>query len=210
MKDAKVNEIITQISTMLDVIKVMTNDTDIVAMQNQFYHLENQISYLKTVISTKKCCNSDFISWADISDDDVKKLNILNKICHKIQSELLDMYKASSVEVMSWLEKPSKASFRDYELPINITCYIGKGDQEWDDDADNILVSFNDTITIYELLKNVNDLSIAIPIAKPHSCIFHALYDHTCPRLSWKDMLRIKTIWAEIYTWKQCKFEISY
>jgi len=200
MKDSKVNEIITQISTMLDVIKVMTNDTDIVAMQNQFYNLENQISHLKTVTSTRKCCNSDFLSWADMSDDDVKKLNILNKICHKIQSELLDMYKAYSVEVMSWLQKNSKASFRDYELQITITCYIGEGDPEWTDDADNILVSFKDTIMIDDFLKNVDFSDITVPIAKPHSYIFYALYDHSFPRLSWKDMLRIKTIWAEMHT----------
>jgi len=210
MKDSKVNEFITQITAMLNVIKVMTNDTDIVVMQNQFDHLENHISNLKREIHTRKGCDDKALSGACLNENDVEKLNKLNIICHKIQYELLDMYKASSVEVMSWLEKPSRASFRDYELPVLITCYIGEGDPEWNDDADNIMVSFKDTIMINDLLENVDFSDITVPIARPHAYIFHAIYEHSSPRLSWNDMLRIKTIWAEIHTWKQCKFEISY
>lgn len=197
-----------KILSALDELEVLKIDASLVKLQNIFDEIEHQISRLKFDIIRRRRSINITREWNCLSNDAINKLNTLNDICHDIQVELLEIYSASSSEIMHWIVKPSKANFLDYELPVLITCYIGKDDPEWNDDNENLLVSFDKTITIEDLRDNINISDVPVKFDKPISNIFYALCDKASQKLSLKDILRIKTIWAEVHTWKQCKFEM--
>ena len=91
----------------------------------------------------------------------------------------------------------------DYELEIEVDYFLGKGDSEYEEDDDNILMIQEEH---YGKLARRGGSPIWDPDydwAEPgssfrgqrHCWLYHDLYDHC--GLDWSDLLRIGSIWVD-------------
>ena len=137
---------------------------------------------------------------------EVSRLNGLNDKCYIIQDELVNTYYESKKEAHTWMSKKTLSGKKDAEIEIVISCYIGENDEKWKEDSDNLIAQFNDTITAKSVAELNGFTEYGLNLKRPHSYLFHSLYDHSVPQLSWHDLLRIDTICVEVTTIKQLDY----
>jgi len=198
------------INSRLEKVVSLFNRCSSVEIQRYFDELESEILSFKLSIYSQRRFFQIIKNPNTLTRDEVSSLNKLNNACHVIQDEILKVYDKSFVEILEWSNEKSQDEIKDNEIFIKITCYIGKDDPEWNDESDNIIADFDQSISadmLYELNECGSELRLFLD--RPHSYIFHSLYDHSMPRLSWNDILKIRTICAEVHTWKQLAFQIQ-
>ena len=177
----------------------------------EYYHkiekIESKFRLAKHAIKSEIYSKNAF-ALEGLSGNELSRLNELNNRCYSIQDELLKTYYESRTEAAAWLFKKSVSGGKDTELVTIITCHIGEEDEAWEEDSDNIAIQFEDVVTVNRLTELGSFAEYGLNLERPHSYLFHSLYDHSSPQMSWRDLLRIRSIWVEVQTWKQLEFEM--
>ena len=88
-----------------------------------------------------------------------------------------------------------------HDITFTVYYYLSENDPTFDECTDNIIVESRDFTPHEDDVEiNWNDLrSTTSPLASQHHCyMFHDLYDHTNPKLSLDDLLRIGEVGVAI------------
>lgn len=113
------------------------------------------------------------------------------------------------------LADPTDPMF-DYEIEVLLDFILREDDPEYQDDDDNILTQRRDSLKRLETDLHADFTPPWCPAglqAEPHCWRFHDLYDHEygveSPRLSYRDCLRIGSIWIDVQVWQQYDFDLT-
>ncbi len=136
------------------------------------------------------------------------KLQKFNNKLHLLQNKVIEDAKKLDGTLIKRVEDKHD-NLKDYEIDLEIVFYLKDDDKEYVEDEDNILITLNEGIkgistdkhqehrwgdTNHNKLQNVNHPYIG---RDEHHCwLFYRLYLYN--KLSWGDILRIGSIWAEI------------
>ena len=104
----------------------------------------------------------------------------------------------------------------DYEIEVHLDFVLREDDPDYEDDDDNFLTRRRESLKrqgISELADFTPPWGPAGLRAEPHCWRFHDLYDHEygveSPRLSYRDCLRIGSIWIDVRVWQQYDFDLT-
>ena len=196
--------------TILHEIEKLSEQNDYKSISKKISELDNEIYYLRRAnehgIQRQKRQTARKASELNVLE--INALNKINNLCHAIEENILDTYENSLKQATSWLGQQNITHPRDHEIEIIIVCYLGEDDPEYDEDEDNIIADLKHLVSIDSLKDNYDYSHINLKLDQNHSYVFHSLYDHTTPRLTWEDILRIKSIWVDVQTWLQCEYRI--
>lgn len=163
--------------------------------------LENRL-YI-SVICGKKEEDTD---QGKLRGDERARLAALNDILTELEQKINQEVKSLTKKLNHKVKAIGDRVIQDYEIEVEVSYWLDENDPEYSDDRDNVMARFchpffGKTRSRFDPTCDYNDmpLNYSDPLNfRPHCYMFHELYDHTVPRLTFRDLLRIGMIWTEI------------
>jgi len=130
----------------------------------------------------------------------------LNSTLVQVEKQVIEEAQNHVVECEHRLKSGNDPFIRDYEIEVTVTYYIGEDDPAYCDDRDNIIAQHEFSLkrpADFEILAdgyNCNEFPIDVDLQDRdyHCWLFHRLYDHSEPSVSWRDLLRIAWVWVDV------------
>ena len=152
-----------------------------------------------------------------LSPDQRQYLQQLNARFMAIERQVQQDALAVITQLDARVQDPQDA-LCDYEIELEVECWLREDDPMYREDDDNILVTLTDYLTS---LRDPHHMGIADgsnwnefhyqeghPLqAEFHCWLYHCLYDHT--PLTWKDLLRIGHIWVNMPVIHQYAWDVA-
>lgn len=154
-----------------------------------------------------------WVPFEQLTEDERVRLMQFNRtlfvIEKKIKKEALRLIR----QCKKRLSQPREAFLKDFEAQVLISFIMDESDPYYRDDDDNIMAELQEHVLASDFKygladgNNHNDtprLEGGEGDDKTYHCwLFHSLYDHARPRLRFRDMLRIGSIWIDLVVWYQ-------
>ena len=142
-----------------------------------------------------------------LTEDERQRLVQLNSTLFELEKKIIIAAKRLIKECKQRLKRPKENFLKDYEIEAMIKFVLDEDDPDYRDEDDNIIAELGDvyinpnTLTLADG-DNYND-SEHTEDRMHHCWLYHSLYSHTMPRLTFRDMLRIGGMWVDIVVWYQ-------
>ena len=148
------------------------------------------------------------------------KLIKFNKQLHLFQDRIIKEAKKIDSELIKRVNDKDD-ELDDYEIDLQVSFYLKDDDPDYREDQDNIIAILNDYVKGISLpdytefdfrWDETNHCEFQYwdwhEMKDEHHCwLYHCLYDHTS--LTWEDIMRIGSFWADIRVKYQYNYEMS-
>ena len=136
-----------------------------------------------------------------------QRLVQLNSTLVELEKKIIIEAKRLVKQCEKRLKRPEENFLKDYEIEAMIKFVLDKDGPDYRDNDDNIIAELDEICINLEWEtfangENYNDTQFTED-RMYHCWLFHSLYGHTKPRLTFRDMLRIGDIWVDIVGWYQ-------
>jgi hypothetical protein len=155
------------------------------------------------------------VQLQSLTEGECRNLYLLNQ--HLVELEQKINKEAAAVKDYMAARKARNDSFlHDYELEVGIGFWLQESDPDSMPKSDNLLLMLESSVSSEGILQesieprgwelverfdgNLNK--------SPYSYILHCAQEHS--RLSWKDLLRVGTIWTDVSIIAQNRIEIEH
>jgi uncharacterized ubiquitin-like protein YukD len=138
-----------------------------------------------------------------MTEDEKKKFMMVNDALTNLEKKIKQETGVIIEECKKRVMFSTEDFLIDYEIEIEVVFILSDTDPRYSNDRDNIMAKYvfcgkdnqfigtGENWNIWDIDKEPED--------RPYHCyLFHCIYDHTNPPLSWKDVLSIGDIWTDI------------
>jgi|GEM_PF-643836 len=154
-----------------------------------------------------KAATQWYVPLDELTEDERQRLVQLNSTLVELEKKIIIEAKRLVKQCEKRLKRPEENFLKDYEIEAMISFVLDKNDPDYRDNDDNIIAELDEYCGNLEGEtfadgENYNDTQFTED-RMYHCWLFHSLYGHTKPRLTFRDMLRIGDIWVDIVVWYQ-------
>jgi hypothetical protein len=136
-----------------------------------------------------------------------KDLLKVNDRLQKLQTKLINEAVKIDKYLIDRIKDPDDSLY-DYEIELEINCYLKEDDPDYLENEDNIISKLSESLKGISQSKEKNDWRWNAnhneflhwahhPMNQEDHCwLYHCLYDHS--HLSWKNILKVGILWSDI------------
>lgn len=159
-----------------------------------------------------------FSDKSKLTEEEKKKLIELNNTLSDLEKRINREAERIAVECDKRIGSPEEEFLKDYEIEFEVMYFLREDDPAYNEESDNTLAKFShnwikEEKIVLETGYNWNEMAHMGQEEQAdhdyHCWLFHELYDHSRPRLTKKDLLRIGSVWVDISLIYQHCFDLK-